>query len=170
MFALGHVGLTLACVRRVDPDLDRRGPILLSVLPDLVDKPIGLLLPALVHGNTRNIGHTAAASAAALVVLLLLRRWPLRRVLVLWSCYLGHFLLDRLWLYNNPRVLFWPFEGPFPAPLPGRLVTLDLILYNVVGELIGLWIVLDFARRHRLLEKEIGLQFLRSGLLVAARR
>lgn len=170
MFAFGHIGLTLAVVKKVDRDLDRRWPIVLSVLPDVVDKPVGLLLPWLVHGNTRNIGHTALAAAAVLVALIGLRRWSWKRILILWACYLGHFLLDRLWLYDNPRVFFWPLMGPFPRPLPGRLVTLDLILYNVIGELIGLWIFMAFARRHRLLERECGLEFLRTGRLSGARR
>lgn len=149
MFVLGHVGLTLLGVRQFDRDLDPRGPALLAIAPDLIDKPIAWLAPGLVHHNTRGFGHTL------LVALLLLATfaWARERLVrpwLLWCCYAGHFVLDRLWLWDNPAVLFWPLLGPFPAPQLTGFLSSRAFAYNLVGEAAGL-AALAYLWRRRLL-------------------
>src|ERR1700722_14790985 len=146
MYPFGHIGLTVAAVRAVDRETDLRLPILLSILPDLVDKPVAVLLPALVHGNARNFGHTLLA-AAAVLAFLLARRRSFGKPLLLWACYPGHLLLDRMGLNEGPLIFFWPFLGPFPYWSAENPPTPHLWTYNAVGEALGLGIVLGLAWR-----------------------
>lgn len=148
MYILGHVGVTVAAVRAVDRRADLRLPILFSLLPDLLDKPTAVLLPALVNGNTRNFSHTLLGASAVLAVLLARRR-RLGRPLLLWSCYAGHLLLDRMWLGRDPAIVLWPLLGAFPqCPAAGHR-TPHLLMYNLAGEALGLAIVLGLAWRRR---------------------
>ena len=165
MFLLGHVGTTVACAHAAKPEADVRWPAVMAILPDLIDKPIAILFPALVHENTRSFGHTLLANAALLAVLLLFRRT--KRPILLWLCFTGHLFLDRMWLNSNPIILFWPFLGRFPPGVHGALNS-RLIKWNVYGELLGLLLILNLARRYRLYEPERFGAFLRTGRLVAA--
>ncbi|MEM3485439.1 MAG: adenylyl-sulfate kinase [Candidatus Methanomethyliaceae archaeon] len=88
-----------------------------SVLPDLIDKPVGLFLPKLGYGI--GVGHTLLFAA-----LLLMGGWILYHrgrkgflYMALASC--GHLVLDRVW--DEPSVLLWPLLGVrFPkVGLPG---------------------------------------------------
>ena len=164
MYLFGHVGSTVAAVRAVDRETDLRLPILLSILPDLVDKPTGLLVPGLVNGNTRNFGHTLLGASAVLAILLAWRRRPGSSWL-LWACYAGHLFLDRMWLNDGPTILFWPLLGPFPRWLPDSPGTPYLMTYNIAGEVLGLVVVAVLVRRHRLFERTRWNAFLRTGLL-----
>jgi hypothetical protein len=142
MYILGHIGITAAAARAVDRETDLRLPMLFSILPDLIDKPMFLLAPALANDSTRNIGHSLAG-AAAILALLLAQRRRVGRPLLLWSCYAGHLLLDRLWLVDGPIVFFWPLLGRFPSWSPK---TPHLLAYNLAGEAIGLAALLGFLR------------------------
>jgi hypothetical protein len=164
MIFFGHVGITVAGVRAADPDADLRAPAIFAVLPDLMDKPAAFLLPHIVHGNTRNFGHSFAGAALVLAFLYVYRR-HFCQPLLLWACYLGHFLLDRMWLEPGPTILLWPYLGAFPRHLPGGPKTPYLYLYNGLGEIIGLAILLRLALRHRLHEQERLDDFVRTGRL-----
>lgn len=138
MLVFGHVGLTVAGVRAAAPErADLRGPVALALLPDLVDKPLAFLLPALTAGSTRNFAHSALGAVAVLAVLRAVRGAKGDSAL-LWACLAGHLLLDRMWLRDNPLVLFWPFLGPFPAPAAGGFFEARLVGWNVAGEALGL--------------------------------
>jgi len=164
MFAFGHAGLTVAAVRAVDRDLDLRCAVLMAWAPDLLDKPVRIIFPALVSHNTRGLGHSAAFSLVVLAALLLTQRRP-RTALLLWGCYLGHFLLDSMWLHPSPVVLFWPLLGDFPPPVRGPIFSW-LTLWNAAGELAGLTVLYKLAGRHGLLERGRFLAYLKSGRLV----
>ncbi|MDD5303900.1 MAG: metal-dependent hydrolase [Elusimicrobia bacterium] len=163
MYVFGHVGLTVAAARAVDRDVDLRWAALLALAPDLLDKPVSRLWPALVHHNSRGFGHTALFSLFILAALLLRKRRP-KPALVLWGCYAGHFLLDAMWMNGNPAVLLWPLLGDFPRPVHGPLVSW-LTVWYVVGEIAGLIVVVKLARRHGLLERPKLAAFLESGRL-----
>jgi hypothetical protein len=144
MFIFGHLGITAASARAADRETGLALPMLFSLLPDMIDKPIFLLLPALANGSTRNVAHSLAGAAAALAVLLALgRRGRLRRPWLLWACYAGHLALDRMWLVDGPIVLLWPFLGRFPRLSPK---TPHLLLYNLAGEAIGLALLLALVK------------------------
>ncbi|MFI5360974.1 MAG: metal-dependent hydrolase [Elusimicrobiota bacterium] len=168
MYLFGHVGLTVAAVRAVDRETDLRLPILLSMLPDIIDKPVAVLMPAVVHWNSRNFGHTLLGAAAVLAILLANRR--LANPLLLWSCYAGHLVLDRIWLNDGPAIFFWPFLGAFPRWSFDSPPTPYLFTYNIVGETIGLGILLSLARRHRLFGAPRWRAFVRTGRLAPADR
>ncbi len=135
MFVFGHAGLTLAAARAVDREIDPRWAVLFAWGPDLIDKPIRLLLPVFSNHNTRSLGHSLALSLAVFAGLLLWKRKP-KPALVLWACYAGHFLLDSMWLHPSPIVLCWPLLGDFPRPVRGPILSW-LTLWNVAGEFAG---------------------------------
>lgn len=143
MFVFGHVGLTVGAARKLDPKTDLRWAALLSVAPDLLDKPLSRLVPRLVHHNTRSFGHTALFSLLLLAGLLLWKRRP-KAALVLWGCYAGHFLCDAMWSGDNPAILFWPLLGDFPAPVHGALLS-PLTAWYLAGEIAGAVILLRLA-------------------------
>ena len=146
MFVAGHVGITLGAARvvawgfdaarnrfdrserangkegkpsRLRDALDDRAIALGSLLPDILDKPIALILAGELVGNgTRNIGHTLifalvliAAAGAATVAL----RRALPLTIALASA--GHLALDGMW--NHAQTLFWPLTG-WAFPLKER--------------------------------------------------
>lgn len=145
MFILGHVGLTVAGARAAGRGVDLRWAALMAILPDLIDKPMALLAPALIHHNTRNAGHSFLGSLFVLAALWALRR-RVKSPLLLWTCYLGHFLLDRMWQNSYPQILLWPLLGGLPSCAAGG--STDFV-YNVAGELIGLACLFAIIRSHR---------------------
>lgn len=138
MFVLGHIGITLYAARAVDPEIDWRAPAVLAVAPDILDKPLAFIWPSLVNANTRNFGHTLIAwVVAAAAIAVLSKRLRLRRPWLLWACFAGHDVLDRMWMAPNPAVFLWPFLGHFPLPLRYGPIEAQTFAYNVVGELVG---------------------------------
>ena len=148
--------------------LDYRLLIVGSVIPDLIDKPIGLwLAPDLVNGSTRGIAHTLAFALVLLAVLSLAfmpRFSPNSLALGLGNA--GHLLLDQMW--RNSSVLLWPFLG---SDLPQRAGSISqyadsklwdaLKFYADPPELIGAIVILALAAK-LLRDREVR-GFLRSG-------
>lgn len=163
MYVFGHTGLTVAAAHSADRSVDLRWATFLALAPDLLDKPLSRLLPALVHHNTRSFGHTILFSLVVLAALLLWKRRP-KPAFLLWGCYLGHFLFDSMWRNDNPIILFWPLLGDFPRPVRTSIFS-EFVLWTVVAEIIGLGILVKLARRHGLFEREKLAAFLRSGRL-----
>ena len=162
MFPLGHAGLALVAARRWGAD--PRWAALFALGPDLLDKPLSVLVPSLVSGNTRNFGHTALA-AAVLLAALLAARGRLRGARLLWCCWAGHLVLDRMWLDPNPVIFYWPLRGAFPRPDRQGYTEHYLDPWYVGGELAGLLFLVFFVRRHRLADRARLAAFLRTGRL-----
>ncbi len=152
---LWHVGATLAIVRYVfkDPNMDLRFVALGSLLPDLVDKPIGSVLFVDHFQTGRVYGHALVAPVALLAVVMLATRRGSARRKALLGLPIGallHLFLDGQWA--NPEGFWWPFLGlDFPEMHPARLwpllrdtITDPLIL---VGEALGLAYLLALARK-----------------------
>jgi len=146
MYILGHAGITLYAARAVDPEIDWRAPVALSLLPDALDKPVRWLWPHLVHFSTRNYGHTLLAWLAVLAVCAALRG-RLKHPWLLWACFAGHAVLDRMWLGENVARFFWPLLGPFPPPTFSTTVWTHAFIYDVIGEAIGLALLLRLAAK-----------------------
>ncbi len=163
MLVFGHAGLTISAARAVDRDVDPRWAAALALGPDLLDKPVSLLCPALVNSNTRGFGHTALAALFVLTALLIWKR-RLKPALVLWACYAGHFLLDNMWRNDNLAILFWPLLGDFPPFVRGPIAN-SFTPWNVLGEVVGLILLYKLARRHGLFERAKLAAFLKSGRL-----
>lgn len=149
MFVLGHlgIGLGLAYVLtyRRPTSIDYRLVLLGTILPDLIDKPLGALLGL----ETRLVGHTLIF----LLAILALSRVP-RMPGLQWVGFgvATHLLLDQIW--NEPHVVLWPFAGPFVAgtsSLGGYVYTLLHDPYVQFGEVAGTVILVAIAFRYGLL-------------------
>jgi inner membrane protein len=91
--------------------LDYRLVIIGSLLPDIIDRPLGLwLLPDVFGPSTRALGHTLLFNALfVMVALAALRVGGYRAPLVLALASSGHLLIDMMW--EVPQTLFWPLYG-----------------------------------------------------------
>jgi membrane-bound metal-dependent hydrolase YbcI (DUF457 family) len=141
MLLFAHVGLALASSRFWKGAAV--GFLALgSMLPDIIDKPAGL-----IFFGTPAIGRTFAHTLLFLFILLWLA-YSMRSIALV-SISLGvfiHLALDSMW--STPVVLFWPAFGNFP--LASDLDTLSYIgyllseLHNPVvllPEIIGLFYI-----------------------------
>jgi len=127
MLLFGHLGITLAAAqtfemlsqgkKKFTELIDYRLVLLGSMLPDIIDKPLGLVLKDTL-GNGRIYAHT-------LIFLLLLVGtgiffWTVYKrpgVLVLAGGSFVHHILDGMWRF--PGTYFWPFYGwSFPKDDP----------------------------------------------------
>ena len=163
MFVFGHAGLTIAAARAVDRDVDARWAAALALGPDLLDKPVSRLFPALVHHNTRNFGHTLLFSLFVLAALLLWKRRP-KAAFLLWGCYVGHFVCDAMWRKGSHAILLWPLLGDFPTSTRGPVFSW-LTVWYIAGELAGLYVIAGLVRRNGLNERPRLASFLKTGRL-----
>jgi membrane-bound metal-dependent hydrolase YbcI (DUF457 family) len=90
--------------------IDYRVVLIGSILPDLIDKPIGAFLFRSTFHNSRIFAHTLLFAAVLLAIggILLYKRKN-NKVTLLGIFCLIHLVLDSMWLY--PRIVFWPFIG-----------------------------------------------------------
>ncbi len=145
MLLFGHAGLTLGATLLVREALKRKGDkratflpksmdlrllVLGSLLPDIIDKPIGLVLLAKSIGYGRIFCH----SLLFLVVIAVSGLWLSHRHHQVWLFILAlgtasHQLLDGMWAY--PITLLWPLYGlKFPRE------ELENYLYLILRELL----------------------------------
>lgn len=141
MFILGHAGITFGValaahtlstrsretehtssslgarlreqVHGLSQRIDLRVLFVGALLPDVIDKPLGLLLLPDIYGSGRLFGHSllfvlAIGLAGAWLHRARTRNW----LLVLTFGAAMHLLLDAMW--RAPSVLFWPFVGSLP--------------------------------------------------------
>ena len=115
MLPLAHMGITVTIARVMERKIKRQVVdyrILLvgSLLPDLIDKPVGYLLFNTPLTSSKLFGHS-------LLLLVFLGSigfvlWHRRRSLAGWMFFAGaaaHDILDAMWLH--PKILFWPLFG-----------------------------------------------------------
>lgn len=134
MIFFGHLGLTTGAVRTYEKllskdtnQIDYRIVLVGSILPDLIDKPIGAFLFRSTFHNSRIFAHSLLFS----VILLCIGIYSLlvhgkNNILVLGISSSIHLILDSMWQY--PGILFWPYFGfRFPARPEGNWVQSDLI-------------------------------------------
>jgi hypothetical protein len=98
--------------------IDYRFILLGSMLPDLIDKPMGVLLSPIYVTNGRLITHTLLF----LIIMVCLGSIIAVKQRKLWGLYiifgvLVHLVLDSMWL--EPVVLFWPALGFSFPQTPG---------------------------------------------------
>ena len=138
---MAHTGLTLAAAGAVKKFAESRGAQKLaaavdyrlvavgSMLPDIIDKPLGGIILHESLGNGRIYAHTLVfllLIVAAALLFLYTFRWP--GGLVLAGGALFHHVLDGMWLY--PGTWLWPLYGwGFPPGEPE--VWLQLWLTNL---------------------------------------
>ncbi len=131
---LWHLGATVLIVRYVfrDPDMDLRWVLAGSILPDVIDKPIGSLLFHDTFGTHRLFAHSIVFPMAAFGIALIAtkRGTGLRRGLIgLTIGLFVHLLLDAAWA--TPEAFWWPFFGwEFPK-------VLDSDLFSLLGRMLS---------------------------------
>jgi len=124
MLILGHLGCALAATQAGEAAykripgrrfsaavklIDYRILAVGAMLPDIIDKPLAFILPGVLEGVTRNIGHTLLFSLLLVVI------WRLdsgRKMNFLLPLAIGsalHLLLDGM--FTIPSTLLWPFMG-----------------------------------------------------------
>ena len=146
--------------------MDSRFLLVGSMLPDIIDKPIGIYLFRETFSNGRIFTHTLLFLVLITVVGLILKRssgktWGL----ALSIGTLLHLILDQIW--QTPETLFWPIFGVGFE----RIETIDWlsnILHALleepevyVPEIIGFFVLVWFA--WELLHRRTVIRFLRKG-------
>ena len=160
MFVFGHLATTCVAARWAGEKVEVRWVILFSLLADLVDKPIGLLLLRDSFNSGRIYGHSLLINLVLTFVLVLLHK-PLIYSLALWL----HQFCDLKW--TRPWVALWPFAGPLTYrdfPL-NEWVIASLNPYHVVAEVVGSAVVVCFLFRKGLLDRRRLLCWMRTGTL-----
>jgi hypothetical protein len=149
MLLFAHLGLALATARFIGR-ADLAFLALGSMLPDIIDKPLGL-----VAFGSPNMGRTIAHTLLFLLLLATLSFYTrdIRLISLSWGV-LIHLALDHMW--NSPVTLLWPLLGIFPEAV--RLDTLsylELIFSGLrdpailVPEMLGLSYLIYFAYMRR---------------------
>ena len=94
-----------------------------SILPDLIDKPVGLLLFPEIFGTGRIFGHALLVVGLVLFIgILVYTRYPRTGILLL-ALVAGiftHQVLDAMWL--QPANWYWPTLGSFTREVPAGLL------------------------------------------------
>jgi len=193
LILFGHLGFTAgaaklletALSKRTDagpPDVDYRLVLAGSLLPDMIDKPIGALLFVNTFHNSRIYAHTLLFSLLLLIAgTVFYRRRKKSALLTLGLACIFHQFLDKPWHF--PETFLWPFLniGPalsagngWPAVLLGFPYKFDdwiahnmksllknpsPLIFEILGLAILAWLFIRLLRRRKVRE------FLKTGRL-----
>jgi len=146
--------------------VDYRLVILGSLLPDIIDKPIFLL----VKGNSlsgRDYAHGLLFSLVLLIIGLSLIRFGKPRILTVSLSSMMHLVFDQIW--NNPVTLFWPLLGPLRGEevadwLPGIFYGLLNSPGTYIPEIVGLIVLIILT--YRLVKMKDMTRFIREGIMI----
>lgn len=89
--------------------IDYRFVLLGSVFPDVIDKPLGMILFAGMIANGRIYTHTFLVNLILVLVGIYLLKKKKINFLMFSLCSCFHLVLDKMWL--NSETLFWPLYG-----------------------------------------------------------
>jgi inner membrane protein len=112
----GHVGITLAIVKTYENIADNEGELNIdyryvlfgAMLPDIIDKPLKVMLSDGPIRSARYIGHSVTFMLLLLLIsVIFILAFKSSKFLILTLCSYIHLVLDRMWLY--PKVFLWPF-------------------------------------------------------------
>ncbi|MDF9407006.1 MAG: hypothetical protein A4E52_01360 [Pelotomaculum sp. PtaB.Bin013] len=156
MILFGHLGITLGATKllnkmKINRDftslLDYRLVLVGSILPDLIDKPVGRVIFKEAINNGRIYAHTTIFLLLILVFgMNLWRKYKKPEILALALGVFFHDVLDSMWLYAD--TFFWPFYGwNFPRSEQEKyfwMVIQKLLTdpYTYMPELIGFVIIM----------------------------
>lgn len=175
MLVFGHTGITLGVTLALGSHpsrmstfikrFDLRLLLVGSILPDIIDKPLGHFFFRETLNNGRLISHTLI-----FLLILSLAGYLLYRRGHLWLLTLavgtfGHLVFDQMW--QSPKTLFWPLFG-----FNFEKLTIDNLLAHwfsglisspavYIPEIIGFLVLAWFGIR--LLRRKSLLPFLKSG-------
>ena len=116
--APGAVAYLRSTIASLAQHIDLRLLMVASLLPDIIDKPLGMVLLANVYGTGRLFCHALIFPVVlALAGLMLWRRSGIRSLLILAYGSGLHLVLDGMW--RTPEVFFWPVTRmPMQAASP----------------------------------------------------
>jgi hypothetical protein len=168
---LWHSGTTMLIVwfvMRGNPRVDYRVVAVASLIPDIIDKPIGRLIFKSRFDSGRILGHTLLLNVALFCVLFFMRGRAKRQFVLVPISSLLHLAEDGMW--STPKVFWWPlFGSTFPKePVSGG--TLAFLVPSagiLIQEVIGLAVMLWLFAAHGLLNREGIRSFLKTGHLEA---
>jgi len=116
MLLFGHIGVTLGIffglgifIPRLRNIIDPKYLAIGALLPDLIDKPIGMIIFASTFANGRIIGHTLLFSLVLFLIGLHLYEKGDLRIISLTIGSFFHLMEDQMWA--SPKTLFWPLLG-----------------------------------------------------------
>ncbi len=146
--------------------VDIRFLLLGSMLPDIIDKPVGTYLFRETFSSGRIFSHTLLFLILVTVAGLLIRKYSGKTWgLTLSFGVLLHLILDQMW--NTPKTLFWPifgiaFERMDPTYWLGNILQAllrepEVYVPEIIGFVILVWFVWE------LLQHRAILRFLRRG-------
>nr|WP_321352387.1 metal-dependent hydrolase [uncultured Methanoregula sp.] len=119
-----------------------------SVLPDIIDKPLGLVIFPTTIGDGRIFTHTLLIAIIILALgIFFWSRMQDPSVLALGIGILSHQVLDLMWL--NPANWYYPFLGPFKGGLADNYI----------------WVLLSGEIQNSF---DVGLAFIIAGILLIA--
>jgi hypothetical protein len=161
MLVFGHIATATLVCYGADRKVDLRLVVLFTLLADIIDKPLGLIVFRESINNGRVWFHSLLVNLALSVVILVWRRSTVL-VLALWL----HQACDRMWM--RPWVALWPFTGVFgyrARPFSDWIYGL-LSPYNVISDVIGLVVLLFLAWRYELFRADRLAALFRNGHLL----
>ena len=146
--------------------IDYRMVLLGSLLPDIIDKPLFLLIGSRASLSGRSYTHTLLFNLVLLISGLILVRYRKSWLLIISLSSFMHLILDQIW--NIPVTLFWPLLGPIPeGETAGWLSNILYVLFSCpevyIPEIIGLVILLLLT--YRLVKEKSITSFLRNGAI-----
>ncbi len=156
MIFFGHLGITTGVVKTYEKisnkdknSIDYRIVLIGSILPDLIDKPMGACFFRSTFHNSRIFAHTFLLSFSILALgSYFLYRYRKNNILLLGVSTSIHLILDSMWLYAG--ILFWPYYGlNFPERPEGNWAqsSLDRLVSDpsyYIPEIIGFGIILFY--------------------------
>lgn len=155
-------------VMRGNPRVDYRIVAFASLLPDLVDKPLGRILLRDRYDSGRIYAHTLLVNLALFCVLFFMRGRGKRTFVLVPISSLLHLAEDGVW--SNPRVFWWPlFGSSFPRePVSGGVLSFLNPLNNpgaIWQEAVGLAAIAWLLASHGLLNPDGVRSFVKTGRL-----
>jgi membrane-bound metal-dependent hydrolase YbcI (DUF457 family) len=158
----GHIGIAVGIafiiLLIIKIKADYRFVILGSMLPDIIDKPLGIYIFTQALDSGRVFCHTLLFVILLALISLILyskRRQTWLAFLTLGSA--AHIILDEMW--ETPGILFWPLYGfDFGHRVCSGSYVVQIIksnydnLYTYETELIGIVILALFAVYYKLYE------------------
>jgi membrane-bound metal-dependent hydrolase YbcI (DUF457 family) len=187
MFPLGHIGISvgivyLMAVYLLSPknednlnspfawDIDFRIVIIAAMLPDIIDKLVGMLFFKEEFSNGRIFTHSILIVGLFSILLFIFGKAKLQSHLKTFGYALAiwlHLVLDSMW--KEPNTLFWPFLGTDFPRVDVEFSDYFTILFTepaaFLGEIIGGLIIVALIFRHKLYTKSNILDFFRNGKL-----
>jgi hypothetical protein len=160
VLVFGHVASATVLCHGLDRKADLRWVLFYTLVADIVDKPLGLVVFRETINNGRVWFHSLAVNLLVSLLLVLAAK-PGVYVLALWL----HQLCDRMWM--RPWVALWPLTGAFQyreLPLEDWVYSL-FGPYNVVSDAVGLVVLVAFARRYGLFDRKRARDWLSRGEL-----